>query len=300
MSSFSLNTHYSLIAVSGEDKTTFLQGQFTCNMLSIDDTHNRYGGYCNPQGRLIANFRLFFYDTRYLILIPKDMASPLLRALKKFTMFSKVTLTDVSEDFFIQGEQSSEYALKNHMDTQLCDSSILALCVGSTDRYHHILPRTQTATHITSNDSAMLDAKLWENLEIAQGFPWISTKTTLQFTPNELGLLEIDAVNLKKGCYVGQEIIARMAYRGKLKKHLYRCDINHAGVEPGQSLWNAEKRVCGEVVAVSSAIHEADDKTRIMQAVIQDEGVETGEIFCDESLEKPFKIQKIESVMLTN
>lgn len=230
-------TDLGLIRVSGKDAKQFLQGQLTCNLEEINTQQSRLGLHCDIKGRIIASFRLFFYQNDYYFLLPQSMQSLLLTSLQKYAVFSKVTLgiTQDWQKFGLYGPtikhtleklglyvpKENEVAESNHQ---------LNLSIPGP------APRTILLTRM--NDSIdLMDVKFkqhrleyWHLLDIMAGIPTIYPETSGQFTPHQLNFPEIGGVSFNKGCYIGQEIIARTHYLGKSKSRLYR--VSFPGNDP--------------------------------------------------------------------
>ncbi len=165
---------FGFLKVEGVDAKKFLQGQLTCNMEEVLPSQVHLGAHCNPQGRIISLFRLFFYQDAYYLQMPQVMVSLALQAFKKYAVFFKVSLSDSINEFPSVGYNTE------------------------------LLSRAQ------SNGI----------------YPTIYPETSEKFLPHELGLQHTPAISFNKGCYTGQEIIARMHYRGKLKNQLCRGSVH--------------------------------------------------------------------------
>lgn len=196
-------TSYGLLKVSGVDAKKFLQGQLTCDLEKVTSEGFALGAHCTPQGRVISLFRLFKRDESYYLLLPRSMIDVSATALKKYILFYKAEIKDVSSDFDV---------------TELINS--------------------------TEHD--------WKIRNLCNNIPEIYPETSGKFLPHEINLPEINAVSFDKGCYTGQEIIARMHYRGKLKNHLYLVNINRKTLPlPGSPIFylqNQEIKIGGTIV----------------------------------------------------
>jgi len=230
-----LNPDYGLIEVSGPDNAAFLQGQLTADIRTITPTHHSLAAYCNPKGRIRALFRIFLVEDRYylqapLLLIPSAMAS-----LQKTAKFSKVTLTDVSQIWHRYGialDHSTQLSnLHAHLET--IDNLILLPIAENPPRFE-ILGTTIAIEHLwkmLQTQYRIGDFNDWLLLDITNGIPEIWPETTELFLPHYLNLPQLGAVSFNKGCYCGQEIIARMEYRANLKRV-----IKHVTQQPLQTL----------------------------------------------------------------
>lgn len=193
-----------LIRVSGHDAKKLLQGQLTCNLDDITEKQGKLAALCNPKGRIISLFYLLQFDGAYYLLMPHNITAITLAALKKYAGFYKVELADVSEQLFIWGYQTSNAPPSGFVPHPT-----------DTSRFFLITHLKKELEH--DKEGSVAD---WHKLEIEAGIPTLYPETSGLFLPHELNLAELNAISFNKGCYTGQEIIARMHYRGKLKKHM--------------------------------------------------------------------------------
>lgn len=198
---------YGLLKVSGADAKKLLQGQLTCDVENIKTP--TFGAHCNPQGRIISLFYLFYLKDAYYLLLPRTMMTIAMQALKKYAVFYKVILADASDSLVISGYQGD--GIEDNSTT------VYIKIPSSTPRY--ILVKNASPKNVTKT------MKDWQYLDIKDGIPAIYPETSGKFLPHELNLHELNGINFDKGCYTGQEIIARMHYRGKLKTRLYQTKV---------------------------------------------------------------------------
>ena len=230
-------SHYGLISAYGDDAVDFLQGQFTNDIAQVDGGHSQLSSYCSPKGRMLANFRIFKQGETLYLSLPQPLLQPVLDRLRMFVMRSKVTLEDASDAlmrFGLNGPNAAEQ-LKTIIDSIPCDTNG---CAQSKDytiiRTHGADARFEIYGHLdaVSNlwqaldvDATPVGAPIWELLNIQAGIPVIVGETCEAFVPQMANMALIGAINFKKGCYTGQEIVARMHYLGKLKKRMYRVSV---------------------------------------------------------------------------
>lgn len=218
-----LSNIYGLLKIQGPEAKKFLQGQLTCDLDSLTPNTQTFGAHCNPQGRVISLFRLYQADEAYYLCMEKNMLTIALGQLKKYAVFYKTALT-IADDVQIYGTLEQREIIL------------------------HIPGINLTAEHQNSTNHLTK----WRIAEINAGIPTIYQETSGIFLPHELNLPALNAVSFVKGCYTGQEIIARMQYRGKLKKHLYRvkmmCDTT---LMPGADIYynnNETTEIVGKLV----------------------------------------------------
>lgn len=245
-----LNPHYGLIAASGADALTFLQGQLTCDVREISASNPGFGAYCNLKGRIRALFRIFLIENTYYLQLPRTLLPQILNQLKKYVMFSKVTLKDASGDFIRMGIIGEE--IKSFSEKALL---ILPL-QGRIPRFEIIAPKDTKGIFFDA-ETQNKNFEYWKSLDIEARIPEIWLETTEQLLPHYINLPQLNAVSFKKGCYCGQEIIARMEYKAKIKRTLFRANLPNCNVvpPPGTKIY-ANPEALGEDIGtlVSSAV----------------------------------------------
>lgn len=224
--------HEGLIRVSGTDAQTFLQGQLTCDVRDLNDSELSLGAYCNLKGRVIVLFKLFSHESGYYLQCPMALVDKALAKLKQHAMFSKVLLEDVSTAYAKIG------MVGERVDIKTADVMVLAIpagtgASGSSDagiheRWEIIAPAAltdplwDTLSHkgTTGEKAVIKTPAYWTLLNIRSGIPDITAETSEQFLPHYINLPALKAVSFSKGCYHGQEIIARMQYKATIRKHM--------------------------------------------------------------------------------
>jgi hypothetical protein len=292
-----LKTQYGLIGAHGIEALNFLQGQLTCDMRLITSENSGLGAYCNIKGRIRALFRIFKIQPKneielkppteqeYLLLLPKGILSQTLAQLKKYSLFSKVTLKDVSDEWECLGVIGNKTDTSNlfssldhfHLDQSSLNNSIHSVMRFNITTDHLATPQTPRSillnrnpapsTNLISNPlqnhlakhAPLVDFETWKLLDIRAGIPQIWPEIVEQFLPHDLNLPTLGAVSFNKGCYCGQEIIARMEYRAKLKRHLYSaklCNFELPLPLPGTPLFTEHAtEPSGTIISVSWALN---------------------------------------------
>lgn len=225
-------TDYGAIAAHGKQAVEFLQGQLTCDLRELSKDNWLYGAHCDNKGKTMSVFRLCQWVDQLLLIQPKSSIPESLAALKKFSVFSQVEISDVSDSlqlYGIVGEQAGrqlaevlEVAVpsrtgqvaqdQNHLLLQLDEHPAQYLLMSTSD-----LPTPLQPTHSDSDGQ-----QFWQALEIERGRPTLSAPTMLEFVPQMLNVQLLQGISFSKGCYIGQETIARMKYLGKQKRALFR------------------------------------------------------------------------------
>ena len=223
-------SHLGLLQLEGEDRVAFLQGQVTNDVRLLDGSNSHYSGYCTPKGRLLALFLAFAHHDHLHLQFNRQLLEPVMKRLKMYVLRSKVSISDVSDSIVrmgLAGPQATDILQKlfNRVPqeeyglTSLEDASLIRL-PGKTPRYQ-IFTSPQHAEQIwtaLSQHARPAGAACWEWLEIQAGIPDITPATQEAFVPQMVNLDALGGINFKKGCYTGQEIVARTHYLGKVKR----------------------------------------------------------------------------------
>ncbi len=281
-------SHYGLISVHGEDAAEFLLGQFTNDLRQVDEQHSQFSGYCNAKGRLLATFRVFRRGDSYYLSLPAEMVESLISKLRMFVLRSKVNIEEASDTFVhlgISGESAAadlEKAFgalpeKVHEVTQNDDG--LVVRVPGVRPGYEIFTTVERATSLwdaLNVHNAPVGADAWQLLDIEAGIPVIYPQTREAFVPQMVNLQLVDGVSFRKGCYPGQEIVARMQYLGKLKRRMYRAHIDSdTRPLPGTEIFTAgeDSRSAGKLVSTAPF----PDGGFAVLAVLQIANAESGE-----------------------
>lgn len=235
---------YGLLKITGVDTKKLLQGQLTCDVEKIQPNRCCIAAHCNSQGRMISLFHLLRSDDDYYLLLPRTMVEIACNALKKYSLFYKTQLSNVSESMSCVGYTGN------------FKSQYKRFTISQEPSRHFIVSDKKYIDEITkelSQDPLLKKNVNWHYLTTHQGLPTLYPETSGKFLPHEINLHTInDAISFDKGCYTGQEIIARIHYRGKLKKKLQYAVINTA-IEPipGANVYfleNNDKQIGGTIV----------------------------------------------------
>ncbi len=246
-------SHLGLIRVSGEDSAEFLQGQFTNDIREVTSVHSQMSSFCSPKGRMLSNFRIFQREGDYYIQIPANQLEALLKRLPMFILRAKVQISDASDDLVRIGvagvgvEQILDRLIDDLPaeagDVTRHQSLTLIRIPGETPRFEIIAPLTEAKTiwEQLAADTQLANVSHWGLLDIQAGIGNLSPATAEAFVPQMVNMERVDGVSFTKGCYTGQEVVARMKYLGKLKRRMYRAWIDVANQpQPGDTLYSAD------------------------------------------------------------
>ncbi|WP_085710233.1 MULTISPECIES: folate-binding protein YgfZ [unclassified Pseudomonas] len=276
-------SHEGVLAVRGADAGKFLQGQLTCNINYLSDDRASLGARCTQKGRMQSSFRIVLEGDGVLLAMAGELLEPQLADLKKYAVFSKSKLTDESASWVRFGLEHGDAALSSlglelpaDTDSVVRHEGLIAIRV-SPDRAELWTP-ADLADAIKGKLSAQLtEAELnqWLLGQIRAGIGQVMPSTRELFIPQMLNLQAVGGVSFKKGCYTGQEIVARMQYLGKLKRRLYRVQLDASELpEPGTPLFApSHGSSIGEVVLAARA-----EKNIELLAVLQAEAADAGDL----------------------
>lgn len=257
-----------LLVVQGTDAAKFLQGQLTCDIRELTDQRVRLGAQCNIKGRVLASFRLLQMDQDTIaLLLPNDNLDITLKNLGKYIVFSKAKLHDYRARYRILGcfGETSETSLAlvfpsipNTIDTWTEHQGNYLIKIDH-ERFECWIKEEDYTSTITTLRTVCAEEPInaWRLLDIRAGVYWVDSSSSEQFTPHELNYPLINAVNFRKGCYTGQEIVARMHYRGKLKRHTHRLLIHtDTPLAPGEIITSGISTAAQLGDILSSATNE--------------------------------------------
>ncbi|MFT7403112.1 YgfZ/GcvT domain-containing protein [Zhongshania sp.] len=290
-------SQYGFLAVEGPDSIKFLQGQTTCDWRKIDTEHAALGSYCNIKGRMVMSFIAGMQTSDAVLLrLHADTGDSACATLAKYIVFSKAKIRNATEEYLAIGisGKNARSKLIQHIGmaptasmTQVTDGKIVLVQLDDIgERFECWTPAASAVELWTklSACAAVIDSTHWEALNIAAGLGEICTSTQDTFIPQMLNYQVIGGVSFNKGCYTGQEVVARMQYRGKLKRRLYRAKILRSETIfehlPGADLFNGDgPQSIGNLVSAVSR-----DKETELLAVLTEDAVSANNIhFANES-----------------
>jgi folate-binding protein YgfZ len=233
------------LRISGVDAQRFLQGQVSCDVTQFAPGRCLLAGYHNPQGRAIALLRLILVaPNEVLAVLPRELATTVAQRLARYILRAKVKLDDVSGSFNIHGLIAAHDA----QPPTPGPDSMLGRVADAPARWLHISPAD--AKHVPGGDR-----QRWRAFDIAGGEPQVYAATSEEFIAQMLNLDALGAIAFDKGCYTGQEVIARAHYRGRVKRRMQRF-VTYASQE--LTAGTAGRLVDGRSFKVVDAVKRAD------------------------------------------
>lgn len=275
-------SHYGVIGYAGEDSQTFLQGQVTCDARQVTPQQAQFGSLCTSKGRMLAAFLLWQRDGDTFMELPAALRESVQKHLSKYVLRAKVKVRDASSEFVRLGVAGKDAAallsrifgglpVAPYGTLQGERGTVIAL---PGERYE-IAAAPEQAIALWNElrpSCTPVGAACWDWLTLRTGIPAILPATQEQFTPQMANLELLGGVSFTKGCYTGQEVVARTQYLGKVKRRLYLAHIpGEAAPQPGDALAGTEH---GMVVNAAAAPDGGYD----LLAVMPMEDAEAGQV----------------------
>jgi len=283
-------SHFGIIAAYGEDAVEFLQGQFTNDINQVNEAHSQLSALCSPKGRMLCNFRIFLREQTYYLVLPYELLEAALSRLRMYVLRSKVTLEDASDALMgigASGNKMIEHLgdivgkLPENIDgaIEYKDYTVIRVA-GIVPRFeiYGLLEAMKKLWQALDVHATPVGANTWELLNIQAGVPVITASTIDAFVPQMANMQLINGVSFTKGCYPGQEIVARMHYLGKLKRRMYRIGFSaHDKPETGSSLVTETSTESQDIGTILSAQQNPDGNYEAL-AVIQVKDAENNQL----------------------
>jgi folate-binding protein YgfZ len=235
-------SHLGVIRAEGPEAASFLNGQLTQDFALLGASEARLAALCTAKGRMIASFiGIRPEPERVLLVVSRDILAATLKRLSMFVLRSKVKLGDASEEFALHGLAGTAL-VANGVDagavpgrcSQVGDANVVSLYPSDgVPRALRIAPAGSAAP-----EGPALDPALWQWSEVRSGIVTLSTPIVEAFVPQMLNYESVGGVNFKKGCYPGQEVVARSQFRGTLKRRTYLVQAD-APISAGQEVFAA-------------------------------------------------------------
>lgn len=296
-----INDH-SLLLLQGPDAHKFLQGQVTCDVTQLAHKDNlsktTLGAHCTHKGRMLFSFLACQLDEQTIALsIHTPLLADAIAQLKKYSIFSKVEIIDASSSYRIIGIKSNDtHALKalglltpENIGEASHHASMTIIKLDS-ERFECWIP-LDDANKINAFESLASGDEMWCIDNINQGIAEVRSETVEEFIPQMLNYQVVrEAISFKKGCYTGQEVVARMQYLGKLKKRLYRFSSSTSTpLAPNTPLYTLNKKQAIGHVALSATVSDG----QILLAVVNAEAADADAVYSDENTEHKLSVQTL-------
>jgi len=264
--------HYGLIRFSGPDAQSFLHNQLTCDVAALESGKSTYGSYCNPKGRVLATFLLWRGGEDYFMQLPSPLREPIQKQISKYILRAKVKAADASPEWVLMGVAGKGAAA---LAQRVAGGETVIRLPG--ERYEIAVARgkAQAVLAALASEAEKTSPEYWDWLDIRAGVPVVLPATQEAFVPQMLNLDLIGGVSLTKGCYPGQEIVARMHYRGTLKQRMYLANIAGSdSPQPGDKLYSPDfgEQACGTIVNAARSPEGGSDVLAVIQIASAEKG----------------------------
>jgi folate-binding protein YgfZ len=243
-------SHFALIRFSGEEAQKFLHGQLSNSVEKLGADQAQYTSYNSPKGRMMASMLLWRDGGDYVLMLPASLRESMQKRLTMFVMRAKVKVTDATTEFACIGVAGKQAAQK--LQSLIGSAPDRAMQCMVNDDVHTIkldgerflllakLP-AQTLWDKLKKQFQPVGVSVWDLLDIRAGIPWITPATQEHFVAQMTNYELIGGVDFKKGCYPGQEIVARTQYLGKLKRRMYLVHVDNVdALTAGDELYSAD------------------------------------------------------------
>ncbi|WP_176219414.1 CAF17-like 4Fe-4S cluster assembly/insertion protein YgfZ [Chromobacterium violaceum] len=298
--------NFALIRVEGEDAAAFLQGQLSNDIREVTTERAQYSTYSTAKGRMLASFLIWLRDGAYYLMVSADIAETVAKRLTMFVLRSKVKVV-LDREWSLLGVSgiAIEQALHKHFPGAAgaeemrvafqSEGILLALPSGG-----YLLAERdgggigKDLAQMEDLEAALPEAWAWKDIQA--GIAWVTQATQEQFVPQMANMELIGAVNFKKGCYPGQEIVARSQYLGKMKRRMFKVSFD-AALPVGAKLYSPQ--LPDQSIGMLASECRVGENAYLGLAVAQSQTWEAG-IFADEGhtialrrLELPYPIESV-------
>lgn len=212
-----------LVRFSGSDAQSFINAQFTTNCLQLTPSVAQLSAWCDPKGRVLFLFVLFVHEDGYFAALPAAQIPKFVQRLRMYVLRAAVQIDDVSADYrqFGMVHEPRDTAAGSPWSVQAAEHLVAAIRFGpGAARTLAVAPAGEALDYWLTAPYASAGEPVWQAMNALSGVPEIDAVSSGEYLPQQLNLDRLDAVSFAKGCYPGQEIVARLKYRGEVKKRL--------------------------------------------------------------------------------
>ena len=268
-------SRFELLSFEGPNPDDFLQRLITCDLAPLSSGFARHGALCNRKGRVLFNFIIFHYNQQPLMLVPIDTAALALKTLSLYAPFSKIHVQRYALPWSIS---ATEHTAPNDVffNQNIIDAH--QFTIRHPAGLLHFDFNTVPLSKDSNETQAASDAH-WALQLIKNNCVTILPATSGLFPPHFIQLTDYDGVSFNKGCYIGQEIVARMQHLGTIKTHLHQITCSSATLlTPGDIVTTEREQACGHILNASK-----DGEITVALAAIEDRALDEKQLFCKES-----------------
>lgn len=265
---------YTFFDVIGDDSEKFLQGQLSVNVLKLTTNTAQLATLCNPKGRIVALFYVYRLNNGFRFVLPRDTTESAMAHLKKYAIFFKINMEPAEDgDYLIVIDTNAAEKINPLMSSERIVVKIpttgFSLIASNDDKELAIFAESSSCKELDSDEH-------WYWQLATNRIPWLTETSCEQFLPHNLNLPKLTAIDFNKGCFTGQEVIARMQYKGKLKQHMQLLKTDQKlELPPMEKLLQQDKKVAEVICSVNmenqgslvlALVKDSCDQGKILQS----------------------------------
>lgn len=292
-------TNLAILQVTGQDAAQFLQGQCTCNINDLTDTQGSFGAFCSPKGRALCVFFIIKHQQGFLLIMAADLLETISKRLQMYILRSNVTLQFSILPFNLIGMKgltddhipvnASIYSVTRNQD------GLIIRLPGVTNRFIAVIASDHSEAFwlnaVATWKFQTANSTIWQKLDIQSGIPWLNSTSSDEYIPQMLNLDQLNGISFNKGCYTGQEIIARTHYKGKAKRQMFLGQATLQG-EIGQNATIIDQNDEQQTNVGKILLRQTTGLHTLMLAVIQISHAQSTGLCMDSPHQEPLTISE--------
>jgi hypothetical protein len=238
-------SYLSILKVSGNDAAQFLQGQLTCNVKELAENNSFFAGFCNAKGRVITTLLILKQADVFLLILPSVLLDKVKNKLQMYVLRSKVQLENVSDDYGLTGMTCTPEIAGTLVLPEIIFARHNAYLKLSPTHYlliNEVSESIKRWAELVNQGFQVRNSNLGEYLDLNTGLAWLDTANSEEYIPQMLNLDKLGGISFTKGCYTGQEVVARTHYLGQVKRELFLAEC------AADVVFTAETKVLDETV----------------------------------------------------
>ncbi|MEY4768114.1 MAG: hypothetical protein RL637_753 [Pseudomonadota bacterium] len=243
-----------ILIVSGNDARSFLQGQLTTDVEHLIPNLACFTAFCNAKGKVISTLLIIKRDQQFLLILPKILLETVHKRLSRYILRAKVKLV-IDTSLIMSGIQminpiSNSVSLPNN-DFEI-NQSMLKLPQQRYLFIDSIENSIQIWQSYLNHGFIVANSQNWELLDIYSKIAWLNLQSSELYIPQMLNIDQFGGISFTKGCYIGQEIVARTHYLGTVKRQLFMIEVNHENVD-SENIIDAQQQIIGQLLPLINA-----------------------------------------------
>lgn len=262
------------ITVSGQDAAVFLQGQLTCNIDELTESNSFFSAFCNAKGQVISTLLVLKNAASFLIILPSELVKTVITKLRMYILRADVQLSDTSDELCLIGLNTKQpkllASLPDSNFSVVNGSEIIVKFPSQTNRYLLISPYSQASTlwiQLTQERQVSIaHATTWAYQDISAGIAWLTLETSETYIPQMLNIDKLGGISFNKGCYTGQEIVARTHYLGQAKRALFLAEANNTTIVDKHRYITAENQQQVKGKIISTQVNDINCRMLVVMA----------------------------------